>query len=491
MTLGMKKVYFDANERELMTRVLVDGLLYPQAALGRAGGTSGGRWWEVLRIALTLSLKLPAPPDERYSRRPNHKVEPHLDAVIGTNPAGGDLSNVFLALISAHQGEDLFSDEDRFVEILQRHLRRGLEEIRAGWRKGNDFFDFLRQELMVGTGVAEGNKTVESSRVVDVLHGQNVSCELEERTEGPRLTKLTLKLKSSGDLGRMRRAIDILPFELGQGHGATFEIAGGERRIALFLPRPSSTWRTPQSSEGIKAIKESDGILPISPGVMVDGRPYVFDLTEAPHLFVAGQTGSGKSVCVHTIIGCLREIDNSPLLALVDPKEMEFVRYGDLGKDSLYGSRIATTPEDSQALLDKLVREMGSRQSVLAKLNVTNLAEAQAKGSNLRFIVVVIDELADLVMGTDGAVDQLIRLAQKARATGIHLILATQRPDADTFPGLLRTNIPSRLALSVRSSAESRIILDETGAEKLLGKGDMLAKIAGQSVVRLHGLKLD
>lgn len=491
MTLGMKKVYFDTEERDLMTRVLADGLLYPQAALGRAGGTSGGRWWEVLRIALALSLRLPDHPDERYARRPNPNAEPHLDAVIGRNPTGDDLSSVFQALISTHQGEDLFSDEDRFVEILQRHLRRGLEEIGAGWRKGNDFFDFLRQELVVGTGAVEGQGAVDSSRVVEVLHGQNVSCELEERAEGPRLTKLTLKLKSSGDLGRMRRAIDILPFELGQGHGATFEIAGGERRIALFLPRPSSTWLTPQGSDGIKAICESDGVLPITPGVTVDGRTYVFDLVEAPHLFVAGQTGSGKSVCIHTIIKCLREIANPPLLALVDPKEMEFVRYDNLGKNDLYGGDIVTTPEDTQILLDKLVQEMSSRQSVLAKLKVTNLAEAQAKGSNLRYIVVVIDELADLVMGTDGAVEQLIRLAQKARATGIHLILATQRPDADTFPGLLRANIPSRIALSVRSSVESRIILDEKGAEKLLGKGDMLVKIAGQSVVRLHGFKLD
>lgn len=491
MTLGLNKVYFDAEERDLMSRVLTDGLLFPKSALGRAGGTSGGHWWYVLRIALALSLRLPDPPDERYARRSKPKAEPHLDAVIGRNPMGDDLSSVFQALISAHQGEDLFSDEERFVEILQRHLRRGLEEINAGWRKGNDFFDFLRQELVTGVGAAEGQKTVESSRVLDVLHGQNVSCELEERTEGPRLTKLTLKLKSSGDLGRMRRAIDILPFELGQGHGATFEIAGGEKRIALFLPRPSSTWHTPKGSDGIKAIREFEGILPITPGVSVDGRPYVFDLVETPHLFVAGQTGSGKSVCIHTMIGCLRELDNPPLLALVDPKEMEFVRYSDLGKNDLYGGGIVTTPEDTRKLLDKLVQEMGSRQSILAKLKVTNLAEAQAKGSKLRYIVVVIDELADLVMGMDGAVDQLIRLAQKARAAGIHLILATQRPDADTFPGLLRANIPSRLALSVRSSAESRIILDETGAEKLLGKGDMLAKISGQSVRRLHGFIFD
>ncbi len=490
MTLELRKVYFGADERALMERVLVDGLRFQQTAVGRAGGTSGGHWWYVLRIALALSLRLPDVPGEEYSTSTTTKAEPRLGQVIGTNPNGPDLSSVFQALISAHHGEDLFADEDRFVEVLQRHLRRGLSEIEAGWRVGNDFFDFVDQELFVSSLDSENRGPVDSDKLLQVLSDQGISGQLEKSTEGPRLTIMTLKLGSSGDLGRMKRAIDILPFELGQGHGATFEIAGGERRISLYLPRPQASWISPSAQDGLVAVQKSSGVLPVSPGVTADGSPLVFDLLIAPHLFIAGQTGSGKSVCVHAVIRSLTAATTRPVLALIDPKEVEFTRYKDSEDVKLFDNKVVTSNSDAIGLLEHLVAEMETRQSALAKLKVTNLADARERGSNIPYIIVIIEELADLVMANTESVDYLIRLSQKARAVGIHLVLATQRPDAETFPGLLRANIPSRIALAVRSASDSRIILDEPGAEKLLGRGDMLVKIAGMPLARVHGYKL-
>nr|WP_238475123.1 FtsK/SpoIIIE domain-containing protein [Azospirillum cavernae] len=149
-----------------------------------------------------------------------------------------------------------------------------------------------------------------------------------------------------------------------------------------------------------------------------------------------------------------------------------------------------TEAAEAGEMLDGLVAEMDARQKTLAALGVANLAEAQAKGSALPRVVVVVDELADLLMQRPESETALIRLAQKARAIGIHLVLATQRPGSDTFPGLLRSNVPSRIALTVRSGQESRIILDELGAEKLLGRGDLLIRLSGRPTIRAHGARV-
>ena len=146
---------------------------------------------------------------------------------------------------------------------------------------------------------------------------------------------------------------------------------------------------------------------------------------------------------------------------------------------------------EAVAALREIVKEMEERQAILRQYDARNLAEAQANGAMLERLVVVIDELADFMMGKSGAEEPLIRLAQKARATGIHLLLATQRPEAATFPGLLRANIPSRIALTVQKATDSRIILDEGGAENLLMRGDMLIKLAGRVTMRAHGARIE
>lgn len=171
---------------------------------------------------------------------------------------------------------------------------------------------------------------------------------------------------------------------------------------------------------------------------------------------------------------------------MIDPKQVEFAVYKDI--PYLYGNSISVDSAAARATIQSLVEEMDRRYEMFSSADVANISDARRKGIKLPFIVVFIEELADLLMQHKTTEALIVRLAQKARAAGIHLVLATQRPDAKTFSGLIRSNVPSRIALTVQKSTESTIILDETGAEDLLGFGDMLIKKVGeQQLLRGHG----
>jgi S-DNA-T family DNA segregation ATPase FtsK/SpoIIIE len=193
-------------------------------------------------------------------------------------------------------------------------------------------------------------------------------------------------------------------------------------------------------------------------------------------------------VCLHAFILSLllQHKPDTLQLALIDPKQVEFSVYAKL--PNLYRGEIAVEVTQAREILTELVAEMEARYTVFNRLGVSNIADARTKGQSLPFIVVCIEEMADLLMQDDNIEHLIARLAQKARAAGIHLVLATQRPDAKTFSGLIRSNIPARVALTVRTGAESRIILDETGADALLGSGDMLLRMPGAPALRAHGV---
>jgi S-DNA-T family DNA segregation ATPase FtsK/SpoIIIE len=287
--------------------------------------------------------------------------------------------------------------------------------------------------------------------------------------------------------------LDELEFSLGTGQDKiTLCPANEPQTCFLEIPRKQTDWREVSIElfdQSARNFCNSTMLLPVSPGVDAVGAPVVFDLADAPHLLIGGTTGSGKSVCVNALLlSLVLAARNRPIkLALIDPKQVEFSLWQTCG---VLHAGIATTISAAISLLDELVQEMESRYAQFAELGVKNLAEARERGFNGGWIVVAVDELADLVMqGKSGkqAEEKLVQLAQKARSAGIHLILATQRPDAKTFSGLLRSNCPARIALKVQKSTESGIILDETGAESLLGKGDMLIKGVGSAIQRVHG----
>jgi S-DNA-T family DNA segregation ATPase FtsK/SpoIIIE len=205
-----------------------------------------------------------------------------------------------------------------------------------------------------------------------------------------------------------------------------------------------------------------------------------------PHILIAGTTGSGKSGCINTILTSilLRSTPDDVRMILIDPKQVELNFYESIPH---LLTPVVSNPKHAAAVLTNVVTEMESRYARLSILKARNLPEAnrilRGRGEDqLPYLLVVIDELADLMMTTPQAVeDAIIRLAQKSRAVGIHLVLATQRPSVDVITGMIKTNVPSRIAFAVSSQTDSRVILDSSGAESLLGQGDMLFKPLGTS----------
>ena len=256
--------------------------------------------------------------------------------------------------------------------------------------------------------------------------------------------------------------------------------------------------------------------LPVALGKDVEGKPVIANLVKMPHLLVAGTTGAGKSVGVNGMLMSLLYTcpPDELRLLLIDPKQLEFKMYDDI-PHLLHP--VVTDPKKAQAALDWAVREMEDRYSMLAAWNTRNIVSFNAKvekeaqnwtpekarryapkgwdetqplpgPEKMPFIVIVIDELADLMMVAKKEIEQSVaRLAQKARACGIHLILATQRPSADVVTGLIKSNMPTRIGFKLKSALDSRVILDENGAERLLGRGDMLYSPNGGLLQRVHG----
>lgn len=258
-----------------------------------------------------------------------------------------------------------------------------------------------------------------------------------------------------------------------------------------------------------KAFQASPSKLTVALGKTIEGLPYVTDLAQLPHLLVAGATGSGKSMCLNAIITSIlyRARPSEVKFVLIDPKKLELSLYGPLHHHHLAGvegleETVVTTVENAVTVLRSLEIEMDKRYKILASAGVRNIedynrAVRQGKASPqtdekphpLPYIVLVIDELADLmVLGAREIEEPISRLAQMARAVGMHLILATQRPSVDVITGVIKANFPSRIAFQVASKTDSRTILDRNGAEKLLGKGDMLfLHPRDPEPIRLHG----
>ena len=241
-----------------------------------------------------------------------------------------------------------------------------------------------------------------------------------------------------------------------------------------------------------KLFKDSSSPLTIALGKDIVGKPFITDLKKLPHLLIAGTTGSGKSVGINAMILSLL-YKNSPdqlRLLMIDPKMLEFSIYNDIPH---LLTPVITKPKQAIVALNNMVNEMERRYELMAETRTKNIENYNEKvkregGENFPYIVVVIDELADLMMTSGKEVEHSIaRLAQMARASGIHLIVATQRPSVDVVTGLIKANLPSRISYRVGQKVDSKIILDQMGAESLLGRGDMLFTPPGSTgLVRLH-----
>ena len=253
----------------------------------------------------------------------------------------------------------------------------------------------------------------------------------------------------------------------------------GKSAVGIEVPNKSASLVTLREVVGSPGFQEGTRKLALALGNDVSGQAIVGDLTRMPHLLIAGATGQGKSVCINALIASmLMQATPAQLrLMLIDPKRVEMSAYNGLPHLMV---PVLVEPHQAAAALRWAVAEMDRRYKLLSGLGVRNIQSynekaATANAKPLAYIVIVVDELADLMMVAAGEVEELIcRIAQLARAVGIHLIVATQRPSTDIITGLIKANIPSRIAFAVGSQVDSRVILDSGGAEKLLGRGDML-----------------
>ena len=310
---------------------------------------------------------------------------------------------------------------------------------------------------------------------------------------GPVVTQYEVKPDAHVKLSRIEALADDLAMALAARSIRIEAPIPGRDVVGIEIPNHSS------EIVGFRPLLEDAGMtdatskLTFALGRDVSGKAYAVDLARMPHLLIAGATGSGKSVCVNALICSLlmRATPDEVRLILVDLKRVELAAYRDLPH---LETPVIVEAHEARAVLTNMVHEMERRYEILAQAMERNIAAYNASprrnGKPMPYIVVVIDELADLMLREGRKVEEpIVKLAQKARAVGIHLVLATQRPSVNVVTGLIKANVPSRIAFAMASNVDSRTVLDANGAEDLIGRGDMLYQPADlPRPVRLQGV---
>ena len=332
-----------------------------------------------------------------------------------------------------------------------------------------------------------------------VLKDFQINGQVVEIHIGPAVTQFEVKVPSGTKVSRIVGINKEIALALAAKDVRIQAPIPGKSTIGIEIPNPSISAVKFKEVLAHEQKSLSDAKIVVALGKDIMGRPQLADLSKMPHLLIAGSTGSGKSVCTNTMICSIlmRYKPDEVKLMLVDPKKVELSNYN--GVPHLL-CPVVSDPKKASIALQKLVAEMDKRYDMFSDANVKNIAgyndwimkENKNNGTNVHkmpYIVAIIDELADLMLVASKEVeDSIMRITQMARAAGIHLIVATQRPSTDVITGVVKANIPSRIAFAVASNIDSRTILDMSGAEKLLGKGDMLYLPMGENVpIRIQG----
>ena len=359
----------------------------------------------------------------------------------------------------------------------------------------------LKNPVSKKSGDNKGNALEKADALTNVLHEFGVNASISDIFIGPSVTKYELKLETGIRVNKIIQLQDDIKLALAAKDIRIEAPIPGKPAVGVEIPNSVATMVT--FKEVIKDIPkelQSNKLL-VPLGKDVSGKTIYAELNKMPHLLIAGATGSGKSVCVNTIICSIlmRAKPDEVKLILVDPKKVELTNYN--GIPHLLAP-VVTDPKKAAAVLQEVVAEMERRYDLFAGANVRNIEGynnyVHKKNSDLPldeqlevlpFHIIILDEVADLMMVASKQVeDCIMRIAQMARAAGIHLIVATQRPSTDIITGVIKANIPSRIAFAVSSGIDSRTILDTSGAEKLLGKGDMLfSPMGSSSPIRVQG----
>ncbi len=383
--------------------------------------------------------------------------------------------------------------EDKTKEVLQ------LEHTISAEDENDKNYEFPPLTLL-SQGETKGLKggkralTDTASKLQKTLYSFGVSAKVENVSVGPAITRYELKPSEGVRVSKIANLADDIALNLA---AKTIRIEApipGKQAVGIEVPNEESEMVHIRDILDTDEFKNHKSKLAFALGKDVSGTAVVTDIAKMPHVMIAGATGSGKSVCINTLISSIiyKAKPSEVKLIMIDPKIVELSVYNGIPHLLI---PVVTDPKKAAGALAWAVQEMENRYLMFAEKGVRDLKgynEAVEKDNNigkLSHIVIIIDELADLMMVAKGDVeDAICRLAQKARAAGMHLVIATQRPSVDVITGLIKANIPSRIAFAVSSQVDSRTILDQVGAEKLLGKGDMLFFPTGApKPVRIQG----
>ncbi|MGE7272129.1 DNA translocase FtsK [Brevibacillus panacihumi] len=322
----------------------------------------------------------------------------------------------------------------------------------------------------------------------ETLANFNVSAQVVGIVKGPSVTRFELQPAPGVKVNKITSLIDDIKLNLAAKDIRIEAPIPGRNAIGIEVPNLSSQPVLIEKIIGSAEFQQHPSALAVALGMDIGGAPIIADIKKMPHGLIAGATGSGKSVCINSIIVSLlyKATPEQVRLLLIDPKMVELAPYNHLPH---LVTPVVTEAKQATAALKWAVEEMEKRYALFVDAGVRDIERYnQTTDDHLPYIVIVIDELADLMMVSPQDVeDCIIRIAQKARACGIHLLLATQRPSVDVITGNIKANVPTRLAFAVFSQVDSRTILDQSGAERLLGRGDMLFLESGTTPLRLQG----
>jgi S-DNA-T family DNA segregation ATPase FtsK/SpoIIIE len=433
----------------------------------RRAGTSARKTLERPRVA---PLPAERPPEPRRPLAPPVDAEEAFPDVV-TEP----VSTQPLPLLTTDEPEPLVADPPSLFDVTP------FGPAKADYRLP-DRGVLRRSKAASGSSAEHGARM--SELLVETLAHFGVEATVIGQIAGPRVTRYELQLAPGTKVSKVAALKDDLSYSLATTEIRILAPIPGKQAVGVEVPNHSPNLVT--LGDIYDDLPATASPLAVWLGKDISGTAVWADLARMPHILIAGTTGSGKSGCINTMLSSilLRANPDEVRMILVDPKRIELGYYESIPH---LLTPVVSSPKEAAAVLANVVAEMEKRYERMSAVRARNLPEAnralrQRGEEQLPYLLVVIDELADLMMVSPQAVeDAVIRLAQKSRAVGIHLVLATQRPSVDVITGMIKANVPSRIAFAVSSQTDSRVILDQAGAESLLGQGDMLFRPLGTS----------
>ena len=439
----------------------------------------------------TVAIAEDPPQGEDEVATTEFDVEPDTAAESGEEPLGKDLHpHAYKVEVRSEEGLGVGTEsESKQAALTPMGQKRGVTE--------SDQINYRPPPAKV-LEKGKGDKGPDprdheaiGRKLVETLGHFGVEAKIVGIVSGPHVSRFELRLAPGTKVKKVTELSNDLAYALASTDIRILAPIPGKQAVGVEVP--NTRRRLVRLGDIYAGRPEKTSPLVAWLGKGIDGNAVWTDLAKMPHVLVAGTTGSGKSGCVNAILSSIlmQASPNEVRLVLVDPKQVELNHYEHVPH---LLTPVVTSPRLAANVLANLIGEMESRYGIMGEARCRNLAElnrarAKAGDAPLPHILCVIDELADLMMVSPAEVeDSIIRLAQKSRATGIHLVLATQRPSTDIITGTIKVNIPARIAFAVSSQTDSRVILDQGGAEALLGQGDMLFRGAGTSkMARVQG----